>query len=382
MTIQSDICNSEATPPLLRGVRVGPYELPNRVVMAPLTRMRAGAGNVPQPLNAEYYRQRAGAGLIVSEATPVSPFGHGYADTPGIHTREQVEGWKLVTRAVHDAGGRMFLQLWHVGRQSHPLLQPGGVLPVAPSAVASGGTSPTRQGLLPHPVPRALELSEIPGIVEEFRQGAIHAKEAGFDGVEVHGANGYLLDQFLHDNSNLRTDAYGGSIENRTRFFLEVVEAVVSVWGTDRTGVRISPGGEFGGVNDSNRLALFSYLVRQLNRFSLGYIHLVVPRVVRGEDVPLRFDLGPEIFRPLISGETRLIAAGGYKFEDANQAIAKGWADLIAFGRLFISNPDLPRRFALGAALNAYDRSSFYGGDKAGYTDYPALDDLVGSAAR
>jgi N-ethylmaleimide reductase len=380
MRLNLDSSNTEDTPPLLRGVRVGPYDLPNRVVMAPLTRMRAADGNVPQPLNAEYYRQRAGAGLIVTEATPVSPFGHGYADTPGIHTSEQVDGWKLVTRAVHDAGGRIYLQLWHVGRQSHPVLQPGGVLPVGPSAVISGESSPTRQGLLPQPVPRALELSEIPGIVEEFRQGALNAKQAGFDGVEVHGANGYLLDQFLHDNSNLRTDEYGGSIEHRARFFLEVVEAVVSVWGGDRTGVRISPGGEFGGVNDSNRLALFSYLVGQLNRFSLGYIHLVVPRVVRGEDVAMRFNLGPDIFRPLITGETKPIAAGGYKFKDANEAIARGWADMIAFGRLFISNPDLPRRFALGAPLNRYDRSTFYGGEAAGYTDYPAVEDLVASA--
>ncbi len=371
---------TEDLPPLLRGVRVGPYDLPNRVIMAPLTRMRAADGNLPRPLNAEYYRQRAGAGLIITEATPVSPYGHGYADTPGIHTPEQTEAWKLVTRAVHEAGGRIFLQLWHVGRQSHPVLQPGGVLPVGPSAVMSGEDSPTRQGLLPQPVPRALELSEIPGIVEQFRQGAINAKLAGFDGVEVHGANGYLLDQFLHDNSNLRTDEYGGSIENRARFFLEVTAAVTSVWGGDRTGVRISPGGEFGGVNDSNRLALFSHLVKQLNRFSLGYIHLVVPRVVRGEDVAMRFNLGPEIFRPLITGDTKLIAAGGYKFADANETIAKGWADMIAFGRLFISNPDLPHRFAVGAPLNPYDRSTFYGGDAAGYTDYPALADAVASA--
>jgi N-ethylmaleimide reductase len=380
MRLKMEASNSESTPPLLRGIRVGPYDLPNRVIMAPLTRMRATAGNVPQPLNAEYYRQRAGAGLIISEATPVSPYGHGYADTPGIHNREQVEGWKKVTRAVHQAGGRIYLQLWHVGRQSHPVLQPGGVLPVGPSAVISGESSPTRQGLLPQPVPRALELREIPGIIEQFRQGAINAKEADFDGVEVHGANGYLLDQFLHDNSNLRTDEYGGSIEHRARFFLEVTAAVVSVWGGDRTGVRISPGGEFGGVNDSHRLELFSYLVRQLNRFSLGYIHLVVPRVVRGEDVPLRFNLGPEIFRPLITGDTKLIAAGGYTFDDANATIAKGWADMIAFGRLFISNPDLPQRFAIGAPLNPYDRSSFYGGSAAGYTDYPSLEDLVASA--
>ena len=380
MPFSSDTTGSNATPPLLRPIRLGPYDLPNRVIMAPLTRMRAANGNVPQALNAEYYRQRAGAGLIITEATPVSPYGHGYADTPGIHSQEQVEGWKLVTRAVHAAGGRIYLQLWHVGRQSHPVLQPGGVLPVGPSAVISGESSPTRQGLLPQPVPRALELSEIPGIVEEFRQGAIKAQQAGFDGVEVHGANGYLLDQFLHDNSNLRTDEYGGSIKNRSRFFLEVTAAVVSVWGADRTGVRISPGGEFGGVNDSNRLALFSYLVHQLNRFSLGYIHLVVPRVVRGMDVEPRFNLGPDIFHPLMTGSTKLIAAGGYKFKDANEAIANGWADMIAFGRLFISNPDLPQRFAQGAALNPYDRSSFYGGAEAGYTDYPFLADLVTQA--
>lgn len=362
------------TQPLLTPVKLGPLSLPNRVVMAPLTRMRAHMpGNIPWELNAEYYRQRAEAGLIISEATPISPTGYGYYGTPGIHTEAQMEGWKKVTNAVHEAGGHMFLQLWHVGRQSHPDLQPGGVLPVAPSAICSGGQSHTKEGLKPHPVPRALALEEIPGIVADFAHGASLAKEAGFDGVEVHGANGYLLEQFLSDHANLRTDRYGGPLENRARFFREVVAAAVGVWGGERVGVRISPSNTYGGIEHTDRWATYAYLVGELNRFGLAYVHLVEPRVAGNVDIEPEHDLGGERFRPLIVGDTKLISAGGHSQASGNRAIAEGSADLVAYGRNFIANPDLVERFRQSAPLNPYDRSTFYGGSAKGYTDYPLL---------
>lgn len=359
---------------LFSPVKLGPYELPNRIVMAPLTRNRAGKGNVPGPINATYYAQRASAGLIISEASQVSPQGVGYPNTPGIYSPEQVEGWRRVTDAVHAGGGRIFLQLWHVGRNSHPSLQPGGALPVAPSAIApTEGTASTYEGPKPYVTPRALETEEIPGIIEQYRQGAENALAAGFDGVEIHSANGYLLDQFLHDGSNQRTDQYGGSIENRARLLLEVTEAVVGVWGADRVGVRLSPGGTFGSMYDSDPVALFDYVTIALNRFGLAYLHLVEPRISGNttveEDTP---ELGSHHFRPIFKGT--LIAAGGYDREKGNAVLAAGDADLVAYGRLFISNPDLPKRFALNAPLNEYDRSTFYGGDERGYTDYPSLE--------
>ncbi|HEY9619029.1 MAG TPA: alkene reductase [Crinalium sp.] len=356
---------------LLSPVRLGPYELSNRVVMAPLTRNRAGEGNVPGPLNATYYAQRASAGLIISEATQVTPYGQGYPNTPGIHSPEQVEGWKLVTDAVHQQGGRIFLQLWHVGRISQPSLQPGGVLPVAPSAIAADG----------YVTPRALETHEIPGIVESYRQGAANALAAGFDGVEIHGANGYLLDQFLHDGSNHRTDGYGGSIENRARLLLEVTQAVTEVWGADRVGVRLSPSGTVQSMSDSDPKALFTYVVSQLDRFGLAYIHIIEPRLdtnpndrwAEGNGLLLEPDDGltSRYFRSVFHGT--IISAGGYTQETGTAAIASGKADLVAYGRLFISNPDLPNRFAVNAPLNRYDRATFYGGTEKGYTDYPAL---------
>jgi N-ethylmaleimide reductase len=323
-----------------------------------------------------YYAQRATAGLIISEATQVSPFGQGYVHTPGIHTPEQVQGWKKVTSAVHAAGGRIFLQLWHVGRASHQDLQPGGVLPVAPSAIAREGMAPTATGMKRHPVPRALETAEIPGIVAEFRQGAQLAMDAGFDGVEIHGANGYLLDQFLNSNSNIRTDEYGGSIANRARFHLAVTDAVVTVWGRDRVGIRLSPAGTFGDMFDATRWETYSYLVRELNNRQLAYLHFVEPRAderrtTAGEPHP---DLGTNRFRPLITGTTRVISAGGHDRLSGEATLASGDADAIAFGRWFISNPDLPLRFAQRAPLNPYDRSTFYGGTAVGYTDYPALE--------
>ena len=357
---------------LLSPVQLGPYTLPNRIVMAPLTRNRAGKANVPTAINATYYAQRASAGLIVSEASQVSPQGVGYPLTPGIHSSEQIEGWRLVTDAVHAKGGRIFLQLWHVGRISHPSLQPNGELPVAPSAIAPQGEASTYTGPQPFVTPRALELSEIPGIIEQYRQGAANALAAGFDGVEIHGANGYLLDQFLEDGSNHRTDEYGGSLENRARLLLEVTEAVASVWGGDRVGVRLSPSGTFNDMHDSNPKATFSYAADALNRFNLAYLHLVEPR---SDEEPngaqALSELTAGYFRSIFRGT--LISAGGYDRESGNAAIASGDTDLIAYGRLYIANPDLPERFAINAPLNRPDRSTFYGGDEQGYTDYPFL---------
>ncbi len=361
---------------LLQPYELGSYTLKNRIVMAPLTRNRAGEGNVPHSLNAEYYKQRVSAGLIITEATQISPQGQGYPLTPGIHSAEQVEGWKQVIQTVHEAGGVIFLQLWHVGRISHPSLQPNGALPVAPSAIAPAeGKAATFSGSQPFVVPRALTLEEIPGIVEDYRRAAQNALEAGFDGVEVHSANGYLLDQFLNDGTNHRSDEYGGSIANRSRLLMEVIEAVVSVWGRDRVGVRLSPSGSFGNVFDSDRKALFTYVVKELNRFNLSYLHLVEPRVhgnVTAENPDMT--LSSAYFRTIYPGT--IIGAGGYDREIGEATLNAGDADLIAYGRLFISNPDLPERFALNAPLNPYNRSTFYGGDGTGYTDYPFLEVL------
>jgi len=355
---------------LLTPIQLGPYSLPNRVVMAPLTRNRAVEGNVPGTLNATYYAQRAGAGLIITEASQIAPQGLGYPQTPGIYSPEQVEGWKLITEAVHSHGGHIFLQLWHVGRISHPDLQPGGALPVAPSAIAPIGEASTYTGPKPFVTPRALETAEIPGLIELYRSAAQNALTAGFDGVEVHSANGYLLDQFLQDSTNQREDIYGGSFENRSRLLLEVIEAVTSVWGAERVGVRLSPSGVFNDMADSNPQALFTYVVNALNRFGLAYLHLVEPRA--SEDaVGQNADLTCAYFRSIFQG--LIISAGGYDRELAETAIAREDADLIAFGRWYISNPDLVERFALNVRLNPYDRSTFYGGDEKGYTDYPTL---------
>ncbi|MGB8511022.1 MAG: alkene reductase [Pyrinomonadaceae bacterium] len=357
---------------LLTPVKVGGLRLANRIVMSPMTRSRAGAGNVPAPLSATYYAQRASAGLIVTEATQVSPQGVGYPSTPGIHTPEQVAGWRFVTDAVHARGGRIFLQLWHVGRISHPTLQPGEALPVAPSAIAAVGQVFTADGPQAFVVPRALETAEMLGIVEQFRLGAENALAAGFDGVEIHGANGYLLDQFLEDGSNRRTDAYGGSIENRARLMLEVTEAVANVWGAGRVGIRLSPGGAFNSMSDSNPAATFGYVVEALNRFGLAYLHVVEPtdpQMFKLDGTPVS---ATRHLRALFHGT--LITAQNYDFEKGNAVLESGDADLVGFGRLFIANPDLPERFASGAALNEPEASTFYGGDERGYTDYPALE--------
>jgi N-ethylmaleimide reductase len=357
---------------LFSPVDVGPYRLAHRILMSPLTRSRAGEGNVPGALNATYYRQRASAALIVTEATQVSPQGVGYPGTPGIHTPEQIAGWQLVTRAVHERGGRIFLQLWHVGRISHPSLQPEGALPVAPSAIKAEGEVFTAVGPQPFVTPRALETEELPGIIEQYRQGAKNALEAGFDGVEIHAANGYLLDQFLEDSANQRADQYGGSVENRARLILEVTEAVASVWGASRVGIRLSPGGTFNSMGDSDAAATFGYVARELDRFGLAYLHVVEPSdpaqfKVNGEPVS-----ATRYLRSLFHGI--LITAQGYDFEKGNSVLAAGDADLVGFGRLFLANPDLPERFKAGAPLNEPDPATFYGGDERGYTDYPSLE--------
>jgi 2,4-dienoyl-CoA reductase-like NADH-dependent reductase (Old Yellow Enzyme family) len=355
MTIQ------KAMPKLQDSLRVGALTLPNRIIMAPLTRCRAGAGRVPTDLMVQYYVQRASAGLILTEATSVDPMGVGYPDTPGIWSDEQVAGWKKITTAVHDAGGRIFLQLWHVGRVSDPVYL-NGALPVAPSAIASTGHVSLIRPQKPFVTPRALERSEIPGIVAAFRKGAENALRAGFDGVEVHGANGYLLDQFLQNKSNLRTDDYGGSIENRARLGLEVTDAAISVWGADRVGYHIAPRGDSHGMGDSNLAATFGHLARELGRRKIAFLcareSLAAPR------------LGPELKRAFGG---IYIANDSFTLETAQAALDRDEADAIAWGKLFIANPDLPRRLTSGAALNPPVPATFYGGDSRGYTDYPAL---------
>ena len=357
------------TPDLFSSCQLGSLELSNRMVMAPMTRNRAGQGNVPTELMATYYEQRSSAGLIVTEATQVSPQGVGYPGTPGIHSDEQVAGWKRVIDTVHRRGGRIFLQLWHVGRISHPSLQPGGALPVAPSAIAAEGEAFTFTGMQKYVAPRALEISEIPGIVSDFAEGAKRAKAAGFDGVEIHGANGYLIDQFLRDGANKRTDAYGGSVENRVRFLREVTETVVGVWGADRVGVRLSPTGTFNSMSDSDPYKTFGHAASVLNSLKVVYIHVVEP-------VTEKPGLGGRVSH-LIRGNYRgkLIANGGYDLKSGNAAIASGEADLVSFGVLFLANPDLPARFKQGGTrLNPPQQVSFYGGDHRGYTDYPPLE--------
>lgn len=367
---------------LFTPLRLGPLQLAHRVVMAPLTRMRAGAGDAPRPMNVTYYSQRASqGGLIVAEGSPISPTAHGMPRTPGIHTPEQIAGWKAVTDAVHAKGGVIFLQLWHVGRISHSSNQPGGALPVAPSAIAAAGNAFTADfQRVPFETPRALETAEIPALIESYATAARNAMEAGFDGVEIHAANGYLLEEFLHARTNQRTDAYGGSIENRCRLVVEVAKAVAGVYGPDRTGIRLSP---FGIANDSGEpepMPLYSHLVKELDALGLVYLHLIEPRASgagQGEVDHQNVPFASELFRPLWS--RALIAAGNYKPDTAEATVASGQADAIAFGRLFIANPDLPERLRRGAPLNPYHRPTFYGGGEEGYIDYPFLaDETVG----
>jgi len=359
--------NPNKVPDLFTTVEVGPLALKNRVAMAPLTRSRAGPGNVPTQLSALYYAQRASAGLIIAEATQISPDGQGYISTPGIHSKEQIEGWKCVTKAVHISGAPMVLQLWHVGRISHPSFQPGGAAPVAPSAIKPKVQAFTAEGFQPIPSPRALETSEIPGIVERYAQAARNAIAAGFDGVEVHGANGYLIDQFLRDQTNKRSDIYGGSIENRSRFLLEAVDAVTAAVGAERTGVRISPQNGQNDISDSNPQALFNYVAEQLSKRGLAYLH-IIEGDTGGLPVP-PFDY--KKLKDLFGGP--VIANNGFDKARANKALAEGRADLVAFGKPFISNPDLVIRLFLDAPLMPTNRETFYGGTEQGYTDYPTL---------
>jgi N-ethylmaleimide reductase len=359
-------------PTLFDPVRLGDLELSNRIVMAPLTRNRAVAGRVPSPLAVTYYGQRADAGLIVSEATQISPLGQGYLDTPGIYSREQIEGWQAVTRAVHARGGRIVVQLWHVGRISHVSLLPEGEVPVAPSAIRARGKTFTAKGFEEVSAPRALALEELPGIVEQYRVAARHAMEAGFDGVEVHGANGYLLDQFLRDGSNHRNDAYGGSIQNRARLLLEVMHAVTKEIGSGRTGLRLSPVTPANDIADSDPQQLFNLVAEQLAPMKLAFIHVIEgatggPRDVLANGKP--FDYAALRQR----AQAPWIVNNGYDRQMAIDAVASGAADAVAFGRPFISNPDLVARLRVDAPLAALDRDTLYGGGAKGYTDYPTL---------
>lgn len=346
---------------------LGPTQLRNRIVMAPMTRNRAGHGGVPTDLNTLYYAQRATAGLIITEGSPISPQAVGYPNTPGIYTEAQVAGWKKVTDAVHAAGGWIFLQLWHVGRISHPSLQPGNAVPVAPSAVTPQGHAMTLTGPQPYVTPRELRTSEVAGIVEDFRKAAHNAKLAGFDGVEIHAANGYLLDQFLRDGTNRRTDQYGGHSGNRCRLLLEVIEAVSGVWGSERIGVRISPVNPFNDMSDSDPLLLFLDLAQRLKPLKLAYLH-VVEGVLRNQSKhEYHFDWN--LLRRVYGGV--YMPNGAYDRPLAEFDIQSGHADLVSFGEPFIANPDLPRRLREGLPLTPPDRSLYYGGDEHGYTDYP-----------
>ena len=351
---------------LFDSIEIGDDTISNRIVMAPMTRNRAGEGNVPQALNVTYYQQRASAGLIITEASQISPQGVGYPATPGIHSAEQVEGWKAVTAAVHDAGGHIFLQLWHVGRISHPSLQPEGQLPVAPSAIKPEGETVTYEGMQAFVKPHALTTDELPGIVADYVNAARRAILAGFDGVEIHSANGYLLDQFLRDGSNQRDDGYGGSIENRARLLREVVEAVCAAVGSDKVGVRISPENSFNTMHDSDAQNTFNTVTDMLNGFKLAYLHVLEGDMLNGNRTLNYTQIKSRFAGPYM-------ANCGYDFERATQAIKNGAADLVAFGVPFISNPDLVERFKTGAELNVADQATFYGGDEKGYTDYPSL---------
>jgi N-ethylmaleimide reductase len=360
---------------LFEPYQLGPLKLPNRLVMAPLTRNRAAAGFVPGPLAADYYGQRASAGLLVTEATQVSQQGQGYQDTPGIYSKEQVAGWRKVTERVHARGGRIYIQLWHVGRVSHSSLQPNGGAPVGPSAIRAKGKTFVGGTFTDISEPRALALEEIPGIVEDFRRGAANALQAGFDGVEIHGANGYLLDQFAKDGANKRTDAYGGGIENRARLMLEVSKVVAAEAGAERTGIRISPVTPSNDISDSNPQPLFDHIVDRLNALKLVYLH-----VVEGATGGPR-DIAPFDYRSLRRRfKGAYVANNGYDFELANKVLEANEADLIAFGKLYIANPDLVERLQRGAPLNTPDKATFYGGSAKGYTDYPVLGETVEAA--
>ena len=351
-------------PTLFDPITIGALELRNRIIMAPLTRSRAGNERVPNKLMAEYYSQRASAGLILSEATSVTPMGVGYAETPGIWSENQIEGWKLVTTAVHSAGGRIFLQLWHVGRISDPVFL-DGALPVGPSAIAADGHVSLVRPERPYVTPRALTTEEIPGIVADYRRAAENAERAGFDGVEIHGANGYLLDQFLQDTTNRRSDHYGGTVENRARLMIEVVDAAISVWGAGRVGLHLAPRGDAHSMGDSDPATTFGYVAKEMRRRGIAFIFT-------------RESLGDNRLTPQLKKDFSgaFIANEGFSLSTANAELQSGNADAVAFGKLFIANPDLPRRFALNAPLNEPNPQTFFAQGPGGYTDYPFLKTL------
>jgi N-ethylmaleimide reductase len=352
-------------------VKVGRFTFAHRIVLAPLTRMRAEDGARPGALMAEYYAQRTSeGGFLIGEATIAAPNGNGYLGAPGLFDDSQIVGWKHVTDAVHAKGGKIFLQLYHAGRQSNVDVQPANSIPVGPSEVLHGGVAYTTEGWVPNTPNRALSIEEIAGLVENFRSAAERGVKAGFDGVELHGANGYLIDQFLQDNSNKRTDIYGGSFENRARFLLEVTNALISVWGSDRVAVRVGPSGTWGDMGDSDPEGLFTYVAQQLAPLNLAYLHLIEPRILgniedeNADPAPVAAQLMRKHYKGVI------IAAGGFNGESAEAIIQAGDADLVAFGRHFIANPDLPERLRHNLPLNAYDRPTFFGGTEVGYTDY------------
>ncbi len=362
------ITSQESDMNLFSPITIGKQALKNRIIMAPLTRCRSVEENIPNDLMATYYAQRASAGLIISEATQISPMGIGYPCTPGIYTAEQIEGWKKITKNVHEKEGKIFLQLWHVGRISHSSFL-GGNLPVSASALRPAGQVYTFEGMKDYETPRALEVQEIGAIVKEYAQAAKNAIKAGFDGVEIHSANGYLLDQFLRDGTNRREDEYGGNIQNRSRFLFEVINAVTSEVGADKTGLRLSPSGTFNDMTDSNPQAHFGYVCDKLNDFGLAYLHIV--DALEGD-----ISHGANVVRLKVIRDTYkgvLITCGGYDKERGNAVIQEGEADAVAFGTLFISNPDLPERFKADAPLNEADMNTFYTQDEKGYTDYPFL---------
>ena len=356
-------------------VKLGAIELKNRLVMAPLTRMRAIAGEVPSPLAKTYYSQRAGAGLIISEATQISPIGQGYPATPGIYSPAQTAEWKEIVEAVHAKGGRIVAQLWHVGRISHSSLHPEQGVPEAPSAIAPAGqTYGADWKLHDYETPKAMASKDIACLLTDFELAAKNAHAAGFDGIEIHSANGYLLDQFLQDKTNQRTDEYGGSIENRMRLLGEVIESVAKVYPSNRIGVRLSPYGSFNDISDSDPIALFNAVIQKLNGYQLAYVHMIEPRSTSAggnDQVNVGAPITSEIFRAAYQGQ--FISAGGYDQAMGESVLEDGLADAVAYGRLYISNPDLAERFEQGAPLNPYDRATFYGGAEVGYTDYPAL---------
>jgi len=358
---------------LFRPLTVGELTLNNRMVMAPLTRNRAGEGNVPTDLNTLYYTQRASAGLLITEASQISTSALGYPATPGIHSDEQIKGWKKITDAVHAKGSLIFIQLWHVGRISHPSMLPENALPVAPSAIRPEGDAITYEGMQPFVTPRALELEEMPVLISDYVKAAENAKAAGFDGIEIHAANGYLLDEFLRDGSNTRDDIYGGSVENRMRLLDEVIDAVINVWPSEQVGVRLSPENQFNDIKDSQPQATFNAVVDMLSKHNLAYLH-----VLEGDMLNAKREVDYVELKRRFGG--LYMANMGYNRETAEQALKSGHADMVAFGQLFIANPDLPERFALDAPLNEPDQATFYGGDEKGYTDYPALEEKRKSA--